>query len=179
MKKLILLSFTGLLLMGLVLNFSHNSAADEGKDYKDSHLSSLEVDKVDWKSKDKKYWKEVLTPLQYKVTREAGTERSYTGKYWDSKVSGTYVCSNCGQHLFSSDTKYKSGTGWPSFWKAISESAVIEKDDSAWGMTRTEIVCSRCGAHLGHVFSDGPQPTGKRYCMNSVSLILIPNQKEK
>lgn len=178
MKKLIIFALTSTLLTSCMLDIFTKSAADEGKDYKQSHLFSLDVDKVDWKSKDKKYWKEVLTPLQYEVTREAGTERSYTGKYWDSKVSGTYICSNCGQHLFSSETKYKSGTGWPSFWKAISDSAVLEKDDSKFGMTRTEIVCSRCGAHLGHVFPDGPKPTGKRYCMNSVSLILLPDHKE-
>ncbi|PIK14773.1 peptide-methionine (R)-S-oxide reductase MsrB [Halobacteriovorax sp. JY17] len=178
MKKIILLIMASVLLSGCMLNIFKTSAAGEGKDYKDSHLSSLNPDTINWKAKDKTYWKKVLSPLQYEVTREAGTERAFTGKYWDSKTAGVYVCSNCGQHLFTSKTKYKSGTGWPSFWQAITKSAVTEVDDSKFGMTRTEIICSRCGAHLGHVFSDGPEPTGKRYCMNSVSLILIPDKKE-
>lgn len=176
MKKIFILSLSVILFSGCVLNIFKSSAAGEGKDYEQSHLAKIDTDKVDWKAKSNDYWKDVLTPTQYKVTREAGTERSFTGKYWDDKREGTYVCSNCGQHLFSSKTKFKSGTGWPSFWKPINSSSVSEVEDNKFGMTRTEIICSRCGAHLGHVFSDGPNPTGLRYCMNSVSLILIPSK---
>ncbi|OUR98970.1 peptide-methionine (R)-S-oxide reductase [Halobacteriovorax marinus] len=138
----------------------------------------MDPDLVDWKTKDLEYWKSVLSPIQFNVTREAGTERAFTGKYWDNKKEGVYICSNCGQHLFLSSTKFKSGTGWPSFYDTISKGAVSKIVDSKFGMSRTEIICSRCGAHLGHVFDDGPRPTGLRYCMNSVSLIHVPNKKK-
>lgn len=117
-------------------------------------------------------WREKLSPDQYQILRQGGTERAFTGKYWDSKADGTYKCAGCGTELFSSDTKYESGSGWPSFFKPMDPSTIDEVDDRSFGMVRTEIRCSNCGGHLGHVFSDGPQPTGLRYCVNSASLDL-------
>ena len=115
-------------------------------------------------------WKEGLSPTQYHILREKGTERAFTGKYWKHKENGTYVCAGCGQELFHSDTKFDSGTGWPSFYKAVDKDKVELRNDDSYGMHRVEVVCRRCGGHLGHVFDDGPEPTGQRYCINSESL---------
>ena len=123
-------------------------------------------------------WQERLTPEQYRVLRQKGTEPAFTGEYVDLKEKGTYRCAGCGQALFDSDTKYKSGTGWPSFWQPASAGAVEEVEDRSYGMIRTEVVCSRCGGHLGHVFADGPPPTGQRYCINSVSLQFEAEEDE-
>jgi len=121
-------------------------------------------------------WRAALTPEQYEVMREKGTEHAFTGQYWNTKTPGTYVCAGCGQPLFDSNTKFDSGTGWPSFYAPIAESNVATESDRAYGMVRTEALCGKCHAHLGHVFDDGPKPTGLRYCMNSASLKLEPKE---
>ena len=127
------------------------------------------ADKV---TKTDQEWAAMLTPIQYKVTRKHGTEPAFSGEYHDSKEQGVYNCICCGNALFDSNTKFDSGTGWPSYWQPITPDSVSERDDSSFFMRRTEILCSRCDAHLGHVFEDGPEPTGLRYCMNSASLKL-------
>lgn len=125
-------------------------------------------------SKNDDQWRHKLSPEEYRICREKGTEQPFTGEYLDSKTAGTYCCKCCGFALFSSETKYDSGSGWPSFYRPIADGAVREIPDSSHGMVRTEITCPKCDSHLGHVFTDGPQPTGLRYCVNSVSLSLNP-----
>jgi len=117
-------------------------------------------------------WREKLDFDQYQILRQAGTERAFTGKYWDEHRDGTYRCAGCGQALFTSDTKFESGSGWPSFYQPMEGAELIEEEDRSHGMIRTEVKCGNCGGHLGHIFPDGPQPTGLRYCVNSASLDL-------
>lgn len=128
--------------------------------------------------KTEEEWQKELTPEEYRVLREKGTEPAFTGKYYQTKEKGVYMCAACGNTLFLSDAKYDSGSGWPSFTEPINNDSVETHTDSSHGMTRTEVVCKRCGSHLGHVFDDGPGPNGQRFCMNSVSLKLAPDEHQ-
>ena len=124
-------------------------------------------------------WRERLTPEQYRVLRQKGTEPAFANRYWDEKAAGMYRCAGCGEPLFSSDTKYDSGSGWPAFWEPLAEESVETETDASYGMVRTEVLCANCGGHLGHVFPDGPRPTGMRYCINSLSLELDSGSSEE
>lgn len=135
-------------------------------------MSDDKVDKTD------EQWQAELTPEQYRIMRQGGTEPAFTGKYWDTKTSGVYRCAGCGQELYASDAKFDSGTGWPSYFEPVDKGAITTAEDRSHGMVRTELKCSRCGAHLGHLFPDGPRPTGMRHCINSCSLQLEEEEKE-
>jgi peptide-methionine (R)-S-oxide reductase len=144
----------------------------------ETERSAVEMDdeKVEMSEQE---WRETLSPEQYHVLREKGTEFPFTGKYWNLKENGIYACAGCGQELFPSDTKFDSGCGWPSFWEALDQNKIHTQDDTSHGMHRIEVLCSRCGGHLGHLFDDGPNPTGKRYCINSASLAFHKEAHEE
>lgn len=127
--------------------------------------------------KTEEEWKKELSPEQYRILREKGTERAFTGKYWDNHESGKYYCAACGLHLFDSDTKFESGCGWPSFFAPADKMVIAEQSDYSYGMIRKEVMCAKCGGHLGHVFEDGPKPTGLRYCINSESMKFVADKK--
>ena len=151
---------------------SEHESERKGKTFTDETGNSIE-----YIVKPDEEWKQELGDLAYRVLREQGTERAFTGEYWDNKKDGVYTCAACGLALFDSDTKFKSGTGWPSFYEPIDETHVEQEVDRSLGMLRSEVHCRRCGGHLGHVFDDGPKPTGLRYCINSVSLDFEPKSK--
>lgn len=175
MIKSLLVTFVIILSTVLIVSFKNISQEKSVVNFYDSAFDSTKnkESKMEEKIiKSEEEWKKILTPEQYRVLREKGTERAYTGEYWDHFEPGVYKCAGCGAELFSSETKFDSHCGWPSYFTPLAGDRVIYKEDRSYGMIRTEVLCAKCGGHLGHVFDDGPEPTGLRYCINSVSLIF-------
>ena len=167
MIKTVILLMIALVFGGYVFNQSQQARRTKEKVDMQEGTNQTKIDKI---VKSEEEWQKIMTPEQYYVTRKKGTERAFSGQYWNNHEKGVYLCVACGQELFSSEHKFDSGTGWPSIWKPVTAQNVSSEDDNTLFMHRTEVLCSRCGAHLGHVFDDGPDPTGLRYCINSVSL---------
>jgi peptide-methionine (R)-S-oxide reductase len=178
MKKLLCLNFLGvsLLVSSCTADVQSNATTRVTSTNAPATSSTQMNDKVTKTDED---WKKTLTPEQYQVLRKKGTERAFTGAFWNTKDKGTYKCAGCGAILFQSDTKFDSGCGWPSFYAPGGTNAIAEAKDESVFMVRTEVMCSKCGGHLGHVFDDGPKPTGLRYCINSASLKFEPKPEEK
>ncbi len=165
---ILLAGLTALLYSGVERGMQATAAASDPGHFPRQHFSdSISFEKIELTEDE---WREKLSSKEYRILRNRGTELPFLNEYWDNKEKGIYYCAACGLPLYSSETKYKSGTGWPSFWEPLQENVVEEREDNSLFMTRTEIVCARCGSHIGHVFEDGPEPTGLRYCMNSAAL---------
>jgi len=179
-KPILILIPLLLIAVYVTLQSSDNSAASSiNQLMSDSTKKSGEENMENKVNKSEDEWKKELTAEEYRVLREKGTERAFTGKYDHFFEKGVYKCAACGNELFSSDKKYDSGCGWPSYWTPLAKDKIILKEDRSYGMIRTEVMCARCGSHLGHVFDDGPEPTGQRYCINSVSIEFVNEGKKK